>query len=69
MWAASKGDLQMVQMLVQLGAEILKPKKDGFTLLHIAASQNDIHVLDYAISVKKTKSIDIPNEEVSDNLK
>ena len=52
-------------MLVNHGAEILKPKKDGLTLLHISASQNDIHVLDYTISVKKTRSIDIPNEEVS----
>ena len=41
----------------------MKPKKDGITVLHIAAGNNDIHLLDYAIKIKSTKSIDLPNEE------
>jgi ankyrin repeat protein len=39
----------MAKTLVSNGASILKPKRDGMTVLHIAASQNDIHMLDYAI--------------------
>jgi ankyrin repeat protein len=40
----------MVKELLENGASLLKPKKDGLTVLHIAASQNDIHMLDYAIA-------------------
>jgi len=49
----------MVKALVESGASLLKPKKDGITILHIAASQNDIHMLDYALKVKETKSVDL----------
>jgi hypothetical protein len=42
----------------------LKPKADGVTILHIAASNNDIHTLDYAIKTKETNSIDLPTEDV-----
>jgi hypothetical protein len=38
--------------------------KDGVTVLHVGACTNDVHVLDYAIKTKTTKSIDIANEEV-----
>lgn len=43
---------------------MLKPKKDGFTILHIAATKNDIHTLDYAIRTKETTSIDLCTEDV-----
>lgn len=42
----------MVKYLCENGASLLKPKKDGFTLLHLAASLNDVHTLDYAIKTK-----------------
>ena len=38
----------MFDILVQHGADIKKSKKaDGLTALHIAASTNDIHLVDY----------------------
>lgn len=44
--------MTVVKALVeQGGANLLKPKADGMTILHVAASQNDIHMLDYAIKL------------------
>ena len=54
----------MVKFLVDNGAYLLKPKKDGVTVLHLSASVNDIHTLDFAIRAKDTNSIDIPSKEV-----
>lgn len=54
----------MTKLLVESGAALLKPKKDGITILHSAASFNDIHILDYAIRVKDTKTIDLQNNDV-----
>jgi ankyrin repeat protein len=65
MWAAYKGNLPMVKALVENGASLLKSKDDGLTLLHISASLNDVHVLDYAIKNRNTESIDIKNEDVT----
>jgi ankyrin repeat protein len=65
LWAAAKKDLSMVKFLVENGAHLLKPKKDGMTILHISASSNDIHTLEYALQMKDTASVDIQNEEVS----
>lgn len=37
-----------MQLLVQNGADLTKAKrKDGTTCLHIAASTNDIHLMDF----------------------
>eukprot|EP00347_Sterkiella_histriomuscorum_P009685 403340270 len=63
LWAAQQSDTTMVKYLVENGASLLKPKKDGLTVLHVAACQNDIQTLDFAIKTKQTKSIDIGNEE------
>lgn len=63
-FASLKGGVGMVRFLVDNGAHLLKPKKDGMTILHIAASNNDVHILDYALQFKETKSIDIASEEV-----
>ncbi len=41
--------MTIVKLLVDNGAQILKPKGDGMNVLHVAASSNDIHLLDYAI--------------------
>ena len=49
----------MVKELLENGASLLKPKMDGLTILHIAASQNDIHLLDYSIKNNPTKTIDL----------
>jgi len=59
LWAATRKDLSVVKLLVNNGASILKPKSDGMTIMHIAASQNDIHMLDYAIKMKETPTIDL----------
>ena len=49
MWAATSKNIEMVHMLAENGANLMKPKKDGLTIMHIAASINDIHVLDYVL--------------------
>jgi ankyrin repeat protein len=49
LWAATKKHMTIVKLLVESGATLLKPKADGMTILHVAASQNDIHMLDYTI--------------------
>ena len=52
-----------VKRLVRLGANPLKPKKDGITWLHVAATNNDVHTLDYLWSKIPQKLINIPNNE------
>jgi hypothetical protein len=49
----------MVKALVESGAQILKPRNDGATILHISTCLNDVHTLDYAIKAKNTQSIDL----------
>ena len=51
MWAATKKHMTVVKLLVENGASIAKAKGDGMNILHVAASHNDIHMLDYAIKV------------------
>ena len=53
LWAATRKHMTIVKMLVESGATLLKPKGDGLTILHVAASYNDIHMLDFAINVVK----------------
>ena len=43
--------MTVVKTLVENGATLLKPKGDGMNILHVAASHNDIHMLNYAIKV------------------
>ena len=52
LWAAREGNLETIQELVAQGADLTIPKTDGITLFHIAASSNDIHIIDYAIKLK-----------------
>ena len=59
LWAAAHGNVDMVRTLVDNGAQLLKPRKDGVTILHIAACENDVRMLDYACKAKTTKSIDL----------
>ena len=54
----------MVKLLVENGASLLKPKADGITILHVAASVNDIHTLDFALKNVETNSIDVQTKDV-----
>jgi ankyrin repeat protein len=42
----------VIKELVENGASLLKPRRDGITVLHIGAVNNDLHVLDYVIKTK-----------------
>ncbi len=64
MWAAARGEIEIVKSLVDSGAQILKPRKDGVTVLHLAASANDVHILDYALKTKQTRSVDFVSDDV-----
>ena len=63
LWASSKGNLETVVELVNLGANPYKTKKDGLTALHIAASNNDIHLLDFLIDRDFKIDLDVKNED------
>ena len=65
LWAASKKHLSIVKALIENGADIRKTKKDGMGVMHIAASQNDIHMLDYVMRTGLVKDINAQNIEVS----
>ncbi len=41
--------MTVVKMLVENGATLLKSKGDGMNIMHVAASHNDIHMLDFTI--------------------
>lgn len=49
MWAAQSTNLDIIQELIENGASVTQPKADGITVLHMAASNNDIHTIDYLI--------------------
>lgn len=57
-----KQDLRMIKLLVESGASLLKSKKDGLTSVHFAASNNDIHFLDYIME-------QVDNKEKVANIK
>ena len=47
---SSRTDLKVFRFLADHGAHVLKPKKlDGMTALHIAATTNDVHVVDFIL--------------------
>ena len=56
-------NLSMVKKLHKLGGNMMKPKRDGITCLHVAATNNDIHLLNFLLENRPTKSIDIENQE------
>ena len=44
----SRTDMRLVKLLVENGADVLKAKEDdGLAPIHFAASNNDLHLLDY----------------------
>lgn len=54
LWAATKKHMTVVKTLIEQGATPLKSKSDGMNILHVAASSNDIHVLEYVINLVKS---------------
>ena len=42
MWAAQRSNLEVLEELVAHGADVMKPKQDGITAFHLAASNNDV---------------------------
>ena len=48
---SSKTDLRLIELLVANGADFLRSKSsDGMTALHMAATNNDIHLMQYLVS-------------------
>ena len=64
LWAAARGELEIIRILVENGAQVLKPRSDGITALHLAAATNDVHVLDYVLRTKTTSSVDMLSDAV-----
>lgn len=64
LWATARGELEALQELVESGAQVLKPRKDGVTTLHLAACTNDVPVLNYVLKAKSTSSIDMISDDV-----
>jgi ankyrin repeat protein len=60
LWAATKKHMAVARVLVEEGgANVLKPKADGMTPLHVAASQNDIHFLDFVLSRTDSSAVNL----------
>lgn len=50
--------------MVEHGADLLKPKKnDGLTSVHFAASNNDVHLLDFIVSHERFTDANVENQE------
>ena len=48
---SNKSDLRLIRLMVENGADLLKPKRDdGLASIHFAASNNDVHLVDYIMS-------------------
>jgi len=48
---SNKSDLRLIKLMVENGADLLKPKKDdGLAPIHFAASNNDVHFVDYILT-------------------
>ena len=47
--AASSNQYEISRFLIDNKARLLRPMKSGVTLFHLAASNNDIHTIDYAL--------------------
>ena len=64
LWAvnnSTRSDLKVFKLLVDHGGQLLKPKRsDGYTTLHIAATTNDVHILDFIL-----ESVDDPKRVVN----
>lgn len=50
-------------MLVEGGASVLTPMDKGVTVFHLSAANNDVHILDYAISQREHSNLDFKTDE------
>ena len=63
---SNKSDLKLIKLLVESGAGLSKPKRgDGLLPIHFAASNNDVHLLDYILteSDNAKTAVNLANEE------
>ena len=61
---STQTDLEVVKLLVEHGAEMLRPKPgDGMTPVHVAAGSNDIHLLEFLLNnvQNKKEAANLPN--------
>ena len=49
MFAAHNKNLSIARDLIEQGASVLQPIDAGVTVFHLAAANNDVHLLDLAI--------------------
>lgn len=57
--SACKANLDIMKLLIRSGAKPLRPKNNGATCYHFAASNNDIHMLNYLIKLDMHFTIDM----------
>ena len=54
MLAATKKNLEVIQKLINVGANIDFRNKDGWTTFHIACREGDDEIIDYLLSVNSS---------------
>ena len=59
LFSVKNANLQMTQFLVESGAQTNVAKGSGDTILHYAASNNDLRMLDYVVKQDQLYSVDI----------
>ena len=55
--------MEIAEELISNGANVIKSKKDGINPFHVAASNNDIHMLDYFIQLNHHQTLEMQNVE------
>lgn len=63
MFATHNQNLRMAKMIVEGGASVLKPIDKGVTMFHLAAANNDVRLLDFAISQREHSNVDFRTDE------
>lgn len=63
MLAVHNMDLKMSKQLVEEGAKVLTPMDKGVTLFHMAAANNDVRLLDFAIGRDDHASLDLRTDD------
>jgi len=54
--------LEIAKILIESGASPIKAKKNGMNLFHLAASNNDVRMLDFALRQERHYTVDMQNE-------
>ena len=63
MFAAHNKNLSIARNLIEQGASVLQPIDAGLTVFHMAAANNDVHLLDLAIQQKQHDTVDMVTSE------